>query len=412
MRIPDPANTVEQQLELLRLLRQFGPQTRRQIAERTGHSLSQVRQLTQGLVEQRLLIEHGIATVGGAGRPSQVWSVAPDACYAVGLDVGGAWTHAVVLDALGRVLVKRSEPTTRAKSSLALLHDLRRLVEAALSELGARCRAVRGLGVAFSGFVDYARGKSLDAPNIPHAHALPLHEYLSSAFRLPIVVDDSSRAMALAELRYGAARYSRNFIGVNVGVGIGAGIVVNGQLYRGALGLAGELGHIPVMPQGPPCSCGRRGCLETLASGRAIAARARALLEQGTPSRLGVLGGGDPARVTAEMVSKAALEHDDLALRVLDEAGTWLSVGLAVVINLFSPDLVVLTGGVMRGNHLLLSIVQREIDQYILPLLPHPFPVVLTWLDENVGALGAATLILDQEFEGGFADRMALTATR
>ena len=107
------------------------------------------------------------------------------------------------------------------------------------------------------------------------------------------------------------------------------------------------------------------------------------------------------------MVSKAAQEDDELARNLLNEAGSWLSMGLATVVNLFSPDLVVLTGGVMRGNPLMLSIVRREIDSHILPQLPHPFPVVLTELDEDVGALGAATLILDEEFELGFAERLS-----
>jgi glucokinase-like ROK family protein len=408
VRIPDPTNSIEQQSHILRLLRRHGPQTRRQLADLTGHSLSLIRQLMQNLEARDLVREGGIVFAEAPGRPSQVWSLTPDACLAIGVDIGGVSTRIAVLDALGNVLAQQTIQTAHAASSAALLHDIGGLAAGAMRRLGERQSAVRGVGIAFSGFVDFEHGRSLDAPNIPHAHALPLQQHLVETLGLPVLVDDSSRAMALAELRYGAARGFDNFVCVNVGAGVGTGIIVNGQLFRGALGLAGEIGHIPVMVNGPRCRCGRQGCLETLASGSAIAAQARYVLESDIPTRMRDHWTGDLASVNAESVMRAALDGDDLALKLIDDAGQWLGVGVAILINLFSPDLVVLTGGVMRHNTLLSEVVQREADQHILAQLPRPFPIRLTSLDEYAGALGAATLILDREFESGFAERLAL----
>lgn len=407
MRVANPDNTVEQQLHILRLLRKHGAQTRRQLSEQTGYSVSLVRQLTQGLVEHGLMVEGGLTKINTPGRPSQVWSLAPDASCAVGLDVGGIHTRIVVLNTLGEVLHRQIIPTEPASSPSDMLTKLVLLVEATLNALGKQAERVRGVGVAFSGFIN-RRGDSLAAPNIAaiETEILPLQTHLAKALNLPVIVEDSSRTMALAEMRYGAARGYDNFIGVNIGAGIGTGIVIDGNLYVGELGLAGELGHIPVMPTGDRCRCGKLGCLETVASGNALAQRAGSRLNAGVQSQLRDLCDNDPSRLTAAMVTQAALAGDQIAQEILADAGMWVGMALGTLVNLFSPKLVVLTGGVMRGNTLLFGIIRQAAYQHMLTQIRADVSLVLTELDEQVGALGAATLILDAEFEQGFAERL------
>jgi glucokinase-like ROK family protein len=410
MRVADPANTIEHQTEILRLLRKHGSQTRRRLSTLTGYSISLIRQLTKDLADRGLIVEDGIANLDSPGRPSQVWSISPDACYALGLDVGGSFTRVAVLNAVGEVIYKHTQPTAKAESGSLLLRNLNDLVNATIHSMNGAGSSIRGLGVAFSGFVDYKLGESIDAPNIDSAQHLPIQQYLQQSTGLPVIVDDSSRAAAIAEMRYGAAQDSENFVGINIGAGIGTGIIVHGQLYRGAEGLAGELGHIPMMIHGERCRCGSQGCLETLSSGRAIADKARRMLEHNVPSQLHELTDNDPSKATAALVTKAALNGDKLANDLLSDAGAWLGMALATAVNLFSPEKVILTGGVMRGNPLLLSIVRDSAHKYILRQLPD-LPILLTELDEFAGALGAATFVLDAEFENGFARRLGqLTA--
>ncbi len=406
MRVIDRENTVDQQVAILRLLRRNGSQTRRQLSDTSGHSLSLIRQLTHDLADHGYISSHGIAPLDGAGRPSLLWSIVPESCYAVGLDVGGITTRLVVLDALGHVVLSQKTPTVQATSASALLDHLVDSIGLVFQKLGGQRQQLRGLGVAFSAFVDFRHGQSLQAPNIAYAESLPIQEHLEHAVGLPVLVDDSSRAMAIAEMHYGVARNSDTFLCVNVGAGIGSGVVIARTLYRGTRGLAGEIGHIPLLLNGPRCRCGGSGCLETLASGSAIANRARYLLEHRSYSRLSELCQNDPAKITAKLITTAALEGDSMALSLLEEAGVWLGMGIATAVNLYSPDMVVLTGGVMRQNNLLLSIVQREVDRHVLKQLPRPFPIVLTELDEMQGALGAATLILDTEYAQGFGERL------
>jgi glucokinase-like ROK family protein len=406
MRVADPESTIEQEVELLRLLREHGGQTRRELSLRSGYSVSLVRQLTQNLVLHGLIVEDGIAPQHAQGRPSQRWALAPKGCIAVGLDVGGIYTRLVVLDTTGNVMHKQQIDTLQATSGNELLDFLAAFVRDELTAFGLQLQDVAGMGVAFSGIIDYEHGASIDAPNIESSHQLPLQAYLEKALNRRVMVDDSSRTMALAEMRYGEGKGIDNFLCVNVGAGIGMGIIVDGQLYRGT-GLAGELGHIPMQINGERCRCGSQGCLETLASGSAIAAKARRQLEQGADSCLRDVSNNQPAQMSARMVTEAAVNGDWLALDLLHDAGTWLGLGIATVLNLFAPKKVVLTGGVMRGNDLLLHIVQEVANRYTLPQFTRPLPIVLTRLDEQVAALGAATLILDAMFDNGFSEKLS-----
>ena len=406
MRVADPENSIGQQVELLRLLREHGAQTRSELSQRSGYSVSLVRQLTQRLQEHGLMREEGLAAQRTPGRPSQQWGLAPGACRAVGLDVGGNNTRLVVLDALGQVTHSASAATLQAESGDALLRFLAQFAREELTKSGLEPDTVAGLGIAFSGIMDAKRGTSLDAPNIAASHQLPLQTALEAALGVPVLVDDSSRTMALAEMRYGAGKGSSDFLCVNVGAGIGMGIISNGQLQRGT-GLAGELGHIPMQIHGERCRCGSQGCLETLASGSAIAAKARRMLEQGVASQLHEDCQYQPEQVSARLVTEAARSGDRLALDLLHDAGTWLGLGIETVMNLFAPEKVVLTGGVMRRNALLLQTVREVAERYALPQHPRPLPILLTPLDELAAALGAATLILDEAFESGFMERLS-----
>jgi len=409
MRVADPTNTIKQQLHILRLLREHGPTTRRHLSELAGYSISLVGQLMTNLAARKFIEEDHQVTSDQAGRPSQAWTLGRDLILAVGLDVGSVSTRSTVLNARGDELFKLSVRTPISDSREHLLEHLKTIVHQTLLGANGYSKRIHGIGVAFSGFVDHAEGRSLDAPNIAHADALPIKSYLEKAFKLPVSVDDSSRAMAVAEQRYGVAKHARNVVCINVGAGIGTGILLEGQLYRGAMGLAGELGHIPMDAHGEYCRCGGRGCLETLASGSAILGKARKMMDMGVLSSLPQRLRGDMSRLTIQLIAQAAQEGDVTAIELLADAATWLGMGVATAFNLFSPELVVLGGGVMLDAPHLFPIVQRQADRYTLAQLSRPLPLTLSSLDEMAAARGAATFILDEQYEHGLADRLTAT---
>jgi len=225
------------------------------------------------------------------------------------------------------------------------------------------------VGVSFGGPVDAARGVVLLSHHVPGWENTPLRQWLEARLGVPVAVDNDANAGALGEWRFGAGQGCDSILYVTVSTGIGGGWVVNGQPYRGADGMAGEIGHIVIQPGGPECICGRRGCLEALAAGPAIARRAReCLAENPTAGKaLRALVSGDVETITARHVSQAAATGDDLAQRVLDEAAYFLGQGIGSAITLMNPQRVVVGGGVAKSGPRYFEMVRAAARANVLP---------------------------------------------
>ena len=172
-----------------------------------------------------------------------------------------------------------------------------------------------------------------------------MRQILRDRFHAPVEVDDASRTMALAEIRFGAATEARQFTYVMLGAGTGAALFLNGGLYTGSAGFAGEFGHITVDPNGPPCTCGNRGCIEALASASALVRRAQEAVISGLSPKLWTLCAGDPGKVSMELIVQAAKDHDRFSLGLLNDAGTHIGIGIVGLVNLVDPELIVFGGG-------------------------------------------------------------------
>jgi len=281
------------------------------------------------------------------------------------LDFGGTKLAAAAVEPGKRSFRARaSVPSPPDKSAETDREIMLALAEEVLG--GKRPAAV---GVSFGGPV--REGVVLLSHHVPDWEDFPLAEWLRERFGVPVAVENDANAAALGEWRYGAGRGTRHFLYVTVSTGIGGGIVIGGELYRGADGLAGEIGHIVVDPDGPRCTCGRRGCLEALAAGPAIARRARELLASHHRSGEGrivlELVRGDPERITAREVAAAAVRGDPLAAEILREAGEALGFGLAQAITLLNPERIALGGGVVKAGEPLLRPVREAAERYAFP---------------------------------------------
>lgn len=243
--------------------------------------------------------------------------------------------------------------STPARATPAEVADLMaREAEALAHEAGG---TVAAAGVAFAGPVDSDRGRVVGSPNLALFQDVPFQDLLTERLRVPTVVENDARAATLAEHRLGAGRGARHMVFITVSTGIGGGIVCGGRLYRGTNGAAGEIGHMTLDADGPACGCGNRGCWEAFSSGTAIARDAVSRLRQGEASLLEEMAGGDPGSVTARMVTEAAAKGDRVAREVLDKAIKYLGIGLANVVNIFNPQVIVLGGGLTFAGDLLLE---------------------------------------------------------
>jgi len=327
---------------------------------------------------------------GAAGGLAGDAALPPDPSRprAVGIDIGGTKIAAGVVTADGHIVELALVPTPMDDEPATVSAMLR-----AIEELRARHPGVEAIGVGAAGLVEWPSGRVRWAPHNAYRQ-LALRRLLYEATGLPTVVDNDANAAAWAEARFGAGVGSDHMVLLTVGTGIGGGLVLGGQVYRGSAGLGAEVGHMIVDPDGYPCACGNVGCLETVASGGALGRTGREAAQADPDGRLAQLAGA-PEKVTGEVVFHAAREGDPAARELFERLGFWLGVGIASLVNLFDPELVVIGGGLVATGDLLLVPARASLERYAFGLEHRELPpVVPARLGPEAGLVGAASLSL------------------
>jgi glucokinase len=307
----------------------------------------------------------------------------------IGVDVGGTKVAAGVVDEAGevRVRVRRDTPA----DDVAKTRDV--IVEV-VAELAAE-HEVTAVGIGAAGWIDAARSTVLFAPNIAWRDE-PLRDYVSHAVGLPVIVENDANVAAWAEFRYGAARDAENsMVLFTIGTGVGGGIVLGGELLRGAHGIAGELGHMLSVPEGHLCGCGRLGCIEQYASGNALVRFARAGARQ-EPTRAAILlelADGDVDAVTGPMVTAAARSGDPVSCAAFAQIGRWLGIGLADMAQILDPEVLVVGGGVVEAGELLMGPTRQAFTEALAARAAIPVAEIRpAELGNIAGVVGAADL--------------------
>ncbi|GAA1512417.1 ROK family glucokinase [Kribbella lupini] len=307
----------------------------------------------------------------------------------IGIDVGGTKIAAGVVSRDGTIGARahRDTPAGSVDETAKAICD-------AAAELIAD-HDVEAVGIGAAGFVSSDRSTVLFAPNLAWRDE-PLGQRVADVLKVPVVVENDANAAAWGEFACGAAKDVEHMVCVTVGTGIGGGVVIGGELLRGAHGVAAELGHMRVVPGGHRCGCGARGCLEQYASGRALVREGRAQAESGSlaaAQMMSVCGITDPAELDGPMITKAAAAGDPCAVELLDDLGRWLGEGLASFATLFDPSTIVIGGGVSAAKELLLKSAQVAFDKNLPARANRPHPtIVMAELGNDAGIIGAADL--------------------
>ncbi|MFN2495884.1 MAG: ROK family glucokinase [Pseudonocardiaceae bacterium] len=306
----------------------------------------------------------------------------------IGVDIGGTKVAAGVVDETGTIVAK-TRWDTPADDTARIQH----VIADAVGELTSEYH-VEGVGLGAAGFVDAQRSTVLFAPNIAWRHE-QLRAALERRLGLPVVVENDANAAAWAEARFGAGRGEDHVVTLTVGTGIGGGIVAHGQLLRGRFGVAAEIGHLPVVPDGRRCGCGLQGCWEQYGSGRALVRQAQHLART-SPAMAGELlrlADGRPERITGAMVTQAAQAGDAGALQCFDELGRWLGRGLAALAAILDPGLFVIGGGVSAAGEMLRAPVAATFRTFLTGFGHRPVAEVrIAELGYEAGLVGAADL--------------------
>jgi glucokinase len=309
---------------------------------------------------------------------------APDS-LAIGIDLGGTQVRAALVDGCGNLLTRASELTDKVGGPRAVLGQMQRLVREVSQQAGLSQISV--VGVGSPGPLDSQAGVVLNIPTLPGWVDIPLASWLSGWLGKPVTLENDGVAAAVGEWQFGAGRGLSNFVYMTVSTGIGGGVIADGHVLRGRRNLAGHLGHMTVLPGGPRCDCGNPGCWEALASGPAFAAMARQAVLRNPSSLLAATGD----LLTARDVFDAAQRGDALACELVDQEARWLGTGIVNLLHLYSPDIVVMGGGVSNGYAMLQPAIRDYIAGHALP----PFrevPVVRAALGTDSGLVGAAAM--------------------
>ncbi|MDX3924333.1 MAG: ROK family protein [Shinella sp.] len=311
---------------------------------------------------------------------------------ALAFDIGGTELRAALVDDGGQLLSFASAPTPARDGPAAVIGEIELL--AGKVREGAPGAKPVGIGIGAPGPLDPRAGLVIDPPTLSGWKNVPLAAILGERFGLPVEIENDANAAALGEWRFGAGRGASSMVFVTVSTGIGGGIIADGRLLHGRRGLAGEIGHMTITDQSEPCFCGSTGCFEAVASGTALGRRAARMTSPGDKSRLRLLSG--EREITGRHVIEAAEAGDALALQLVEDEARLLGIGFTNLLHLFSPDIIVMGGGISAGFHLMKAGIERTMEARAMPPYRHT-PVLPAMLGRQAGLVGAASLVFQND---------------
>ena len=314
--------------------------------------------------------------------------------YVVGIDIGGTKLATVVADKDGNILQKVRKPTESEKGPDRAVQLLLEMVDEVLHLEGLQREDISGIGVSCGGPLDTKTGIIYSPPNLPGWDALPLKEMIESEFHIPTVIENDANASALAETKFGAGRGYDYVLYMTMSTGIGGGIIAQGEIYHGANDSAGEVGHQILLPDGPLCGCGKYGCLEALCSGPSIARRAQEAITDQPHTKILDLADGQITRVRSEHVLQAARDGDALAIALVEETAYYMGWGIANLVNILNPQIVLLGTIAVAAGDLLLDPIRRTAAEMAMQRPLEAVKIMPAELGDSIGDFAAISLVL------------------
>ncbi len=320
--------------------------------------------------------------------------------YIVGVDLGATNIVSLLINSEGKVIDKDTRATLGREGKEKALSQIVSSVRAVLEKgqlQGISSASIEGVGIGSPGPLDTKKGIIHFAPNLPGWNNVPLVSILGSQLKLPIFLENDANAAALAEWWIGAGKKVDNLVLLTLGTGIGGGIIIGGEVLHGAWDTAAEIGHMIIHEGGLVCGCGKRGCLEAYASATGVIKRTVSLLKKGRKTVLWELVYGHLEDITCELVYRAAERGDELSQMIVKETARYLGIGIANIVNILNPEMVILSGGMTAAGDLLFKPVRKYVREYALEAAIEGVRIVPANLGDNTGALGAAATVLKRK---------------
>ncbi len=383
---------------VLRLIHSKSPISRAQLAVITGLNKSTISSLVDELLMRNLVHETG-SNSGAAGRPATWLEINPQAGLIIGVELGVDFVSVAVTDLMGSILWRRKEDTDPTEDQEKMIKQTLQIVKEAMTANTKKGGRFLGLGLSTPGTVDLNEGLLIFAPNL-HWHNVPFRKIFHEQTKLDIFIENDANAAAIAEHLFGAAQHNRDFLFVFAGVGIGGGLFLNGKLYRGKNGFAGEIGHFPIMaePSQILCHCGNYGCWETYANQYSIIQRLQTRLELKNGSIIPALMSKQKIPLSIPLIKQAADSGDQAAIDVFNEAGYAMGQGFAGLINIFNPEKIILGGPLSIAGDYLLPAIKETVANHSMPEFDQQTEVVLSTFGPDASLIGAIAIVADDVF--------------
>jgi glucokinase-like ROK family protein len=379
--------------KVINLIRDNEGISRADLAKKSGLSAPTISRIVEALIREGLTTEIGTGKSNGGRRPTLIKFSGADS-FIIGIDLGTTNIYGLLTNLEAKVIAEVRRPTLVDEGFSQIMERTSDIVIELQNRLGTKKDRLCGIGLAIAGLINRERNVVEFSPDF-HWHDVDVRAALSQGHKVPVIFDNVTRVMALGEMWYGAGRNYRNFIMINVGYGIGAGVIIQGSPLYGLKGMAGEFGHFTLDKDSTvQCDCGNFGCLEALASGNAIAKAAQKELRNGAVSVLSNMCSGDLPRLTAEMVANAAKQGDRTAWTIFDRAAEYLGLGIAGLINLFNPEAVFIGGGVAQAGEILFDRVRKTVNARALSKTASEVAILPATFGLKSAVMGAISLIL------------------
>jgi predicted NBD/HSP70 family sugar kinase len=359
-------------------------------------SLPYVTRLIEELIDENLILEKDLAPSTGGRRPIR-YSLMPDTFYIISVSMDRLVSQIALFDVENNIIgeiMKLDLVLSKDESSLI---ELEKYIEHFLEKVSIDRKKIIGIGIGMPGFVDPKNGINYSFMELPKGKS-NIAIFLSEKLQMPVFIDNDSSLIALAEFRFGHAVKHENVMVVNIGWGVGLGMIIDGKMYRGNLGFSGEFSHIPLFTNNKLCSCGKRGCLETETSLLVLIEKIKEAKENGRVSILNNISNENPEEVF-NLVIKAVAEGDQLAIELISEIAYKIGRGLSILVHLMNPELIILSGRGSLAGHIWLAPIQQALNEYCIPKLLQKTKLEISELGFNAELIGATALVMDNFVE-------------
>lgn len=378
--------------KILRHLYLSGPKSNPEICKSTNMSSPTITGLLHELIEQGIVEEVGAGTSSGGRRPN-MYGLRGDSRYVIGIDLARQGSTIAIFDMNNELVAPVKNTTPSIEDGPTLFENLHKAVIEILQSANIPYQKVIALGIDMPGLVDSQRG-------INYTYFYDNHETLQERFEAvfdkPVYIENDARVMALGEYRFGLAQGRKNVMCLKISWGVGLGMILNGSVYHGFSGFAGEFGHIQMIQEGELCTCGKRGCLETVSSVKALVKFAQKGLEDNRITILADKTNGDPSKITVQMIIDSAKNGDEFSIHILSKIGRELGRGISSLIHLMNPEAIIIGGMMAEAEQYITAPIQHSINKFSIPNISKETEILVSELKEQSAVLGTAALVWEQ----------------